>query len=256
MSAPGRLTNPQAGPLYERVLHHICGQVAAGMWRPGEALPSERVLTQALKVSRVTIRRAIQEGVRQGLLHTVNGTGTYVTARAVHVGLSQVTPFPEAVRKAGGSPSVRFLSSNERTSDPISASALRLDAGDMAITMRLLMVSDDDPLSIIEATVPASWGRRIAERARQLAQKGMGFSLYHLYRRFEIELVTSDWTLEAGLADEEVSALLQTPLHAPVFLVHSLACDERGNPKEIRRTIFRGDRYRFSVRRAIHPEAF
>ena len=243
-----------AGPLYQRVLHHIRLEVGRGKLRPGEALPSERALTEKLGVSRGTIRQAIREGVREGLLHTVNGSGTYIATQAVQVSLVSVTPFPEAVRKAGGSPSIRFLSSVERTSDPVSASALGMKQGEEVITLRLLTISDDDPLSIIEATIPAAWGREVATRAKKLARKGAVFSLYQLYMRCGIRIMTADQTLEVGLSDEENSRLLQIPLRAPVFLVHSLSHDEDGNPKEVRRTVFRGDRYRFVVRRSVLSE--
>jgi GntR family transcriptional regulator len=66
-------------PLYEQIVEHIRGSVAAGVYRPGEALPSIRVLALELVVNPNTVQRAYQELERQGLAYTRKGLGVFVS---------------------------------------------------------------------------------------------------------------------------------------------------------------------------------
>ncbi len=66
-------------PIYEQIVEHIRGSVAAGVHRPGEALPSIRALAVELLVNPNTVQRAYQELERQGLVKTRKGRGVFVT---------------------------------------------------------------------------------------------------------------------------------------------------------------------------------
>ena len=65
-------------PLYEQIVEHIRGSVAAGVHRPGESLPSIRALALELVVNPNTVQRAYQELERQGLVYTRKGLGVFV----------------------------------------------------------------------------------------------------------------------------------------------------------------------------------
>ncbi|MBN1341895.1 MAG: GntR family transcriptional regulator [Phycisphaerae bacterium] len=66
-------------PIYEQIVGHIRGSVAAGVFRPGESLPSIRALALDLVVTPNTVQRAYQELERQGLVYTRKGLGVFVT---------------------------------------------------------------------------------------------------------------------------------------------------------------------------------
>ncbi len=65
-------------PLYEQIVEHVRGAVAAGVYRPEEPLPSIRVLALDLVVNPNTVQRAYQELERQGLVYTRKGLGVFV----------------------------------------------------------------------------------------------------------------------------------------------------------------------------------
>lgn len=65
-------------PIYEQIVEHICGAVAAGVYRPGESLPSIRALALQLLVTPNTVQRAYQELERDGLAFTRKGLGVFV----------------------------------------------------------------------------------------------------------------------------------------------------------------------------------
>lgn len=252
---PPKIPKGSPSPLYMKILDYLCGEIEKGSLRAGDGLPSERTLTERLRVSRGTVRQALLEGVRRGFFETVNGRGTFVTPKAIYAGLAKVTPFPEAVRKMGGTPAMRFLSSSHATADPIASRALGLEPGEPVTVLCLMALSDGEPMSRIEATIPTRWGVEVARMARSLGEGGEGFSLYSLYEELGLRPVVADQTLEVSQADQRLAKLLGIAPGSGIFLVTSVASDESGRPIELRRTVYRGDRYRFFVRRAIDRDA-
>jgi DNA-binding LacI/PurR family transcriptional regulator len=68
----------QGGPKYKRLKSYLVGEMAAGRLKPGELLPSEPELATALSIARTTVRQALAELQRDGLVRRVQGTGTFV----------------------------------------------------------------------------------------------------------------------------------------------------------------------------------
>lgn len=76
-------------PLYERVRQAIAASIADGTYAPGDRLPSEARLAEELGVNRLTVRRAIEELARAGVVESRQGSGTYVSAPIMRLPLSQ-----------------------------------------------------------------------------------------------------------------------------------------------------------------------
>ncbi len=94
------LRRTAAQPLYRQVLDHLTAEIEAGRLRPDRPIPSERALMQRFGISRATVRQAISEGVRRGILRRVNGRGTFVIDTTLHQELASVTKFPELLTSA------------------------------------------------------------------------------------------------------------------------------------------------------------
>lgn len=76
-------------PLYEQVRRSLADSIADGTYAAGDKLPSEARLAADLGVNRLTVRRAIEELARAGLVHSRQGSGTYVAAPVVRLPVSQ-----------------------------------------------------------------------------------------------------------------------------------------------------------------------
>ncbi len=94
---------PRGGPLYLQLKRWIEDAVGRGAIKPGEALPSERDLAIKVDVSRVTVRKAVQHLVRDGVLVQRHGSGTFVAppTHRVEQSLSQLTSFAEDMARRG-----------------------------------------------------------------------------------------------------------------------------------------------------------
>jgi len=145
------------------IRHMIDKGVVAG----GEALPSERELTNILKYSRVTVRQAIDHLSKEGLLSRRQGAGTFVS-RHIDQPLSLLTGFTADMRRRGVEPGSILL--EKELADPSSDEMLILGLRSNERVMRLSRVrtSSGEPLAIEHAVVrlnpAAGYGRCFALR--------------------------------------------------------------------------------------------
>ena len=72
------ISNAGGQPIYEQICRQIKGAIAAGRLKPGDALPSIRVLARDLRISVITTKRAYEELERDGFIQTVAGKGSFV----------------------------------------------------------------------------------------------------------------------------------------------------------------------------------
>jgi len=66
-------------PIYLQIADWIRSAVAAGLYRPGEALPSLRALAIEIRVNANTVQRAYGQLEREGLVYSQRGKGLFVT---------------------------------------------------------------------------------------------------------------------------------------------------------------------------------
>ena len=123
---------------------------------PGQALPSERDLSQALGLSRVTVRKAIAGLVEEGLLNQRHGAGTFVAERIVKP-MSRLTSFTEDLRARGLNPRSEFFERSLGEVSPEEAMALNLSPGAPVVRLHRLRYAGDEPLAMERSVVPASF---------------------------------------------------------------------------------------------------
>src|ERR1700758_5029007 len=96
-------------PLYERVESVLAGDIADGSLPPETQLPSEDGLIDRFKVSRTTVRKAIQNLVERGLVEVRRGKGTFVTQPKISQELTELTGFVEDMQALGRQATARLL---------------------------------------------------------------------------------------------------------------------------------------------------
>jgi GntR family transcriptional regulator len=121
---------------------------------PGHALPSERDLALALKLSRVTVRKAIAGLVEEGLLTQRHGAGTFIAERIVKP-MSRLTSFTEDLRERGLRPRSEFFERVIGEVTPEESMAMNLSPGSLVVRLHRLRYGQDEPLAIERSVVPA-----------------------------------------------------------------------------------------------------
>ena len=68
-------------PVYKQIVEQLCRAIDAGVYRPGESLPSQRVLAAEIRVNPNTVQRAFEELLRDGVIESRRGLGVFVVDR-------------------------------------------------------------------------------------------------------------------------------------------------------------------------------
>jgi GntR family transcriptional regulator len=229
---------PDGGPLYLQLRRWIEDAVHRGAIKPGDALPSERDLAARVDMSRVTVRKAVQDLVREGILVQRHGSGTYVAQQPnrVEQSLSQLTSFTEDMARRGMTVRSVWLDRGTYPPSPEEMVALGLSATDAVARIARLRLTGDTPLAI----------ERAALSARLLPDpEAVGTSLYaHLGKTGNRPVRAIQRIRAVSLGDDDAKLLDVAPGVASLH-VERTSYLASGRVVEFTRSIYRGDTYDF-----------
>src|SRR6059058_3185956 len=204
----------------------------------GAAIPSERRLSTELGVSRLTLRAALDELVREGYLVRRHGSGTFVSEPKIAQQLT-LTSFSEDMRRRGMTPDSRMVTLENVHAGPQVARQLNISPAERVFRIRRLRLADGAPMALETLHVPVSLVPGLT--APQLEHA----SWYELLeQRYNVVISSGLQTIEPTVTNEEESELLSVPLHSPAFLFERTSQTREGRTVEFVRSIYRGDRYR------------
>jgi len=223
-------------PLYHQLQAVLKAEIEAGKWQPGEQLPNETKLGELYKISKITVRQALQELAELGYIRREHGRGTFVERRKFDEGPRELTSFTEEMRRHELVAASRILSQRRVEADAKVASTLRLPAKSSVFVLKRVRLASGEPMSIQTAHIPAAFvpGLEVCE----------GISLYEvLQSRYHLYAAKARETYFAALADAAASELLAIPVGAPVFTVERVTMLPNEKPFEFVQSVVRGDRY-------------
>lgn len=230
-------------PRYREIAQALRREIARRC-APHEQLPSEPDLARRFRAARETIRRALAELERDGLIYRRQGAGSFVAEPRVDQDLDRLVGFSEFIQRQGLEPGARLLEAGVlRIRDPRSPvlRALVLRPGSPVIYLRRLRTAARQPLVIASTWLPARLFPDLL--ARDLRRR----SVYRLMAEAGYRPEAALETLEAVTLNPDQAALLRVPPGSPAFLVRRTAWS-RGIPVEYAEDFYRGDRIRFRVR--------
>jgi len=204
----------------------------------GEPIPAERQLAVELGVSRLTLRAAIDELVRDGYLDRRHGSGTYVTEPKIAQPLT-LTSFSDDMRRRGMTPGSRTLELTTTVAGARLAHRLAVSPEARLVRVKRLRLADSKPMAMEVLHVPEVLVPGLTRADFE------DHSFYELLRvRYGITIASGTQSIEPTVTSEEESEVLGVPLHTPAFLFERTTVSESGRIVEFVRSIYRGDRYR------------
>jgi GntR family transcriptional regulator len=235
-------------PLYKILKNDLHGQIESGSLKPGELIPSERVLCKQYGISRITVRRCFSEMIHEGILYRKHGKGTFVAMRKIKQGLTRIVDFNRTVLELGMKPSTSILSSELISADIEIAKVFALPIAAPILKLSLLGKGDEEPLVLYESYFPPDTGQKIVRGALIREKKGVPFSTYDLYDESAgVFPFTVNQTFEAITANDRLSVIMKLKKGAPILLITSIFLDRNQQPLEFRKAMYRGDRYKFHI---------
>jgi GntR family transcriptional regulator len=229
------LDESSAQPLYQQLQRALRGAIENGIIAPDDALPPERDLAEMLKVSRITVRKAIDELVEDGLLIRKQGSGTFVSNR-VEKNFAKLTSFSEDMRARGRQPRSVWLNRAQGTVTPEESLTLRSSPGTPVFRFHRIRYADDAPMAIEHATVIASCLGSLDDVEN---------SLYEALERTGNRPVRALQRLPAVLLTAEQAKLLKAQEGEAGLLVARVGYLKDGRAVEYSQSWYRGEIYDF-----------
>ena len=233
-------------PLYHLVYARLRERLDSGHWQPGDRMPTEDELVAEFSVSLITVRRALDELVREHRIERTRGRGTFVLDAPLERELTELSSFTDEMRVRGLAARTELLSAALEEAGPRTAELLGLTPGAAIYTMERLRFVADSPLMLERVQLPAHLVPGLLDE--DLASG----SLYDiLAARHGIELLDGEESLSPALPSPAEAGLLNQDRRQPVLVLELVSRTPEGVPVEYCRSVVRGDRarYRFEVRR-------
>lgn len=222
-------------PLYRRLQDGLRAAIASGQLKPASALPAERDLASDFAVSRITVRKALDGLVGEGLLTRRQGAGTFVAGR-VEKQFAKLTSFSEDMAARGRIVRSEWLNKGEGTVTPDESLTLGLSPGTPVYRFARIRFADDLPMALEYSTI-AGYGLPALE--------AVDVSLYAALEASGNRPVRALQRLRAVLFDVEQSRLLGIDAGAPGLFIERRAYLDDGRAIEMTHSWYRGDAYDF-----------
>ena len=248
--------NP-AKSLYTQIEESIKKEISSGRLKAGDKVPSERELCEMFGVSRITARQAINEMVKKDLLFTVQGKGTFVANAnneklTISQGLMNITTFENTIANIGQSAGTRIENYKIMPVDFELCKILNLNITDQILNLNLIGTADGLPVVLYQSFFAMDLGFRIYEEAQKKEKENIPFSTIDLYKSFSnIAPSYVEQTFEAIIANTKLSETLKIEKGEPLFLVSSIIYAKGDAPIEYKKAYYRGNKYKFHIKRYI-----
>ena len=236
-------------PRYQQVYVALRGWIADGTLKAGSRLPTEPELCVAFEVSRITVRRAVDDLVSEGLVSRRQGSGTFVEKgvgrRPVTLDLNEVSL---RVANLGRTTLVADLRVQWVSADEVTRAALGLPADARVHRSQRVRTRDGERLGIVTTWVTEDVGRLL--RKAELRQK----TVLELIEQAGVQVESAEQSIGAALAGIDAARALGIPVGSPLVCIERVVRSTGGRPVERVEALWRADAYqwRMRMRRSRH----
>ena len=230
-------------PLYHQIQTVLRKKIVSGELPPLAPLPSEEALAKEYGVSRITVRQALSKLEQDALIIRHRGKGTFVSEKARFVEPQRLTGFMEDLISMGVKTKTKVLDmAMVEAPDPI-RDRMQLDPpGQQLMRAKKVREIDGKPFSYVINYFPHDIGCKI--KKKDLLAKP---ALTILEEDLGVQIAEALQTVEATIADAEVARLLDVQVGEPLLKAERIVFDIRKRPVEYVSTLYRSDKYYFSV---------
>ena len=222
-------------PIYMQLAQSLRLQIIEGKILAGEALPSERDLCALMGASRVTVRKAIELLIEEGMLSRRQGSGTYVTPRIQAPG-SYLTSFSEDAQARGESTSTLWMEKKVDVASEEESRLLELADGAAILRLSRVRMAGGEPLAIENAVVPIDMLPDVSD---------IGNSLYRALSEHGNRPISGQQKIRAALAGPTEAKFLGIEEGCEILRIERLTRRADCRPVELTRSAYRGERYEF-----------
>jgi GntR family transcriptional regulator len=230
-------------PLYTQIREALRTRILDGSYKAHAQLPTESELTATFKVSRITVRQALNDLQKEGLIFKIHGKGAFVSKPKAFQDLTRLQGFAEAMHEHGYETYNKLISIRHMVAPKAAAEMLRLGRGAKVTELRRVRYLNREPISLDVSYVPRAIGERLAKE--NLATRDIFLILENDYG---IHLGDAELRIEATTADEQLGTLLGISEGAPILRIERLTRTSGGKPLDFEYLYYRGDAFQYRLR--------
>ncbi|WP_175745798.1 GntR family transcriptional regulator [Burkholderia ambifaria] len=249
---PPNVVPLSAAPLYVQIKDTLRAQILDGTYAPHSRMPSEHELCAMFDVSRITVRQALGDLQKEGLLFKLHGKGTFVSKPKAFQNVTSLQGFAEAMSSMGYEIVNQLRSVRTVKADRHLATKLNVPEGAPLVEIHRVRLLNREPVSLEQTWVPEALGKRLA--GADLATRDIFLILEN---DCGVPLGHADVSIDAILADDEIVDALRVEESSPVLRIERLTHDASGMPIDYEHLYFRGDAFQYRLRidrqKALQP---
>ena len=231
-------------PKYFSISQEIVTRIKNGDLKPGMKIPSENEIIRDYQVSNTTARKTLQEIVNEGWAYKVKGKGTFVKTHNVDRSVTRILGFSRNMIEGGYIPSTRLLESTVVKggyADTINGRKYTMKGP--VLKIRRLRYADDTPMMLEVRHINL-------DLCPSIKKLDLSRPLFDIYaHHFDLKLNEVNQMIRTIIISDMVTEeLFDIHEPTPAFLVNGVTFTGKEIILEMERSIYRGDKYSFSVR--------
>lgn len=227
--------------LYMQLAEQIEREIASGKYGPHDRLPTEQQFVDALGVSRITVRQALNHLAEGGLIVKKQGKGTFVAGPIVRHELQDLRGILEEITSQGIEPETRLLHFGPVTAPAGTLEELRINVRELVLLERLYSLQGE-PIGLARTyfapfSPEVTWERANTHRSDEILEDLVG-----------TPIGSADLSIRGRLAGREIAKVLKMSATAPLLVFERLSFSEAGAPLESTRFYVKSESYEFTFK--------
>ncbi len=241
--SPSEINEKSSTPLYQQLYDILRAKIMDGTLGLNTKLPAEQDITKMLGISRITVKRSMNELAVAGLVRRQRGNGTVVIydASAPTIRGSFETMI-DGLTRMGLETTVQLLDCTMGTASPAIAESLELEKGASVQRIVRLRKLNDEPFSYLVTYIPDDVADAYDDS--ELTNQ----SLIRLLERAGHAPISAEQTISASAAEPAVAAVLGVAAGSPLLRIHRIMRDAKGRPVQNITASYRADKFEYHMR--------
>jgi GntR family transcriptional regulator len=226
-------------PIYYQLKQYIMSKIKSGEWPQDSLIPSERELSEAFDVSRMTIRQAVNELVSEGFLYRQRGRGTYVSEPKIEQ--YDVMSFTEAALSHGYKASTDVRDFEVISPTPAILEKLKLSDKDKVYYVQRFRMVNTTIIAVEDVFLPLKY-------TGDLGREDFTGSIYMLLKdKYDYMIDHVDANIEAIIPREKEIKLFESKKKVPMLKVTAVHITNKNIKLYYEESIYRSDKFVFNI---------
>jgi GntR family transcriptional regulator len=230
-------------PLYHQLEENLRARILAREFQAGDALPTEEQICSQYGVSRITVRRALDALIAQGLIVRRRGVGSFVAEPKTGVRSVRLTGSLDEFLAASGTLENQLVGLAETVAPPEVAQGLALEQGARVVRLDAIMRLKDAPIGYLNIYFPLDIGRQLDKADLE----GSSPIIRLVERKLNVRIARAEQTIEPDKAGKAAGRHLDLDPETPVLRVTRIYFTSLDRPIEIALIRYHPQRYRYSI---------